>query len=436
MQSDSFSLRSFLEELDREGVLVNIWKPVSCRFQIPAILKKLEPRPVLFHNIVEHSEFRLVGNICADRNIVSRSLNTSANSLRDKIIDAIENPGEINTIENPPCQEIVIDEPDLRRLPFIWTGLNDKAPYISASIIIAYDREYGYNASFHRLMFLDKERVAARIVPRHLYKYIERGVRDVAITIGNHPAFMLASAITTEIGRSELQIASKLAPIKYAKTLTNNLLVPADSEVVLEGRITDEFVDEGPFIDILGTYDAVRKERIIEITCITMRRNPIFQYILPSGLEHKNLMGYPREVAIFKEVSKICECLDVRLTPGGASWLNAVIKIKKKNEDDPRKAIEAAFKAHESLKYVIVVDEDVDIDNPLEVEWAIATRTQLDKDLIVKLGEKGSSLDPSADQITRETCKAGLDATIPLNRDRSKFMKAKIPDVDLKQFLE
>lgn len=429
------SLRTFIRKLEDEGKIIKIEKPVSTKFEIASILKKLDPKPVLFEKVVEHPGFKLVGNLCSDRSILAEALNTSTRELKNKIIQAIENPGEKEIIENPSCQEIVIEEPDLTKLPFIWTGTLDFAPYMSASIIIAYDKEYGYNASFHRLMLVDSKRVVPRIVPRHLYKYVERGCREVAITIGNHPAFMLASAITANIELDELSVASSLAKIRYAETLTNNLLVPAESEVVLEGYITDEYIDEGPFIDILGTYDIVRRERIIEIRCITMKKNPIFQYILPGGCEHKNLMGLPREATIFREVSKVCECLDVKLTAGSGGWLNAVVKIRKKNDEDGRRAIEAAFKGHESLKYVVVVDEDIDIDNLDEVEWAISTRTQLDRDLVLKPGEKGSSLDPSADQITRLTCKAGIDATIPSMKEKERFMKAIIPEVELERFL-
>lgn len=430
------SLRELLNKLQDRGKIITIENSAFVKFEIPSILKKLDPKPVLFEKITEYPDFKLIGNLCADRSLLAEAINTSPQELRIKLIQALENPKEKKIVENPPCQEVVIDNPDLTRLPFIWTGLRDRAPYITASIIVAYDREYGYNASYHRLMLLDKKRIAARIVPRHLYKYIERGCREIAITIGNHPAFMLAASITSSIELDELSVASSLSDIRYAKTLTNNLLVPAECEIVLEGYITDEYTDEGPFLDILGTYDIVRKERIIEIRCITMRKNPIFQYILPAGYEHKNLMGLPREATMFYEVSKVCECLDVRLTPGSGGWLNAIVKIRKKNDEDGKKAIEAAFRGHESLKYVVVVDEDIDIDNLEEVEWAISTRTQLDRDLVIKPGQKGSSLDPSADQITRLTCKAGIDATIPLTIGDEKFRKAIIPEVDIKRFFK
>ena len=423
-------LREFLSELDELGILAKIDRRVSTKFEIPALIKKLDPRPVIFTNIDDHEEFRLAANISANRGLAAKSLNIGEGELLNKLIHAIENPSKGEIVKNAPCQEIIIHDPDLRRLPFLVFGERDGGPYLTAGIVIAYDPEYGFNASYHRLMLIGRNRLVARILPRHLNTYIERGNRDVAITIGNHPAFMLASAVSWKLGISELDIANALKPMKYTWTITNNLLVPADCEVVLEGRVTDEWTDEGPFIDITGTYDIVRKQRVIEIKCLTMRRDTIFQQILPGGTEHRFLMGTPREATIFREVSKVCDVLDVRLTGGGCNWLHCVIKIRKKNEDDGRRAIEAAFKAHKSLKHVIVVDEDIDISDPNEVEWALATRTQLDKDLILKPGELGSSLDPSADQVNRITCKAGVDATIPLGEEREKFIKARIPGED------
>ncbi len=424
------SLRDFIKTLDEENLLVHVRRPVSTRYEVAAILKRLDPRPVLFHEVHEAPGFKLLGNLCADRRILARALGVSERDLLKRVADAMENPRNGEIASDPPCQEIVIDDPDLRRLPFLLFGERDGGPYLTAGIVIARDPELGHNASYHRLMILDERRVAARILPRHLDEFIRRGVRRVAIAVGNNPAFMLAAAVTWKLGVSELDIAAALAPMRYAKAVTSDILVPADCEIVLEGRITDERADEGPFIDITGTYDIVRRERVIEIECITMRKDPIFQQILPAGSEHRNLMGMPREAAIYADASKICEVVDVRLTPGGCNWLHCAISIRKKCNDDPRKVIEAALRAHQSLKHVIVVDEDIDLSNPYDLEWAIATRVQLDKDLVLKPNELGSSLDPSADQVTRRTCKAGLDATIPLSADRSKFIRAKIPGED------
>ena len=281
------SLRAFLDELEESGDIFHVKKPVSTKFEIAAIMKKLDPRPVLFHEVKKAPGFKLLGNLCADRRIIARSLGISEKDLLRKLLEAIENPRRGEVVGNPPCQEVVIDDPDLRKLPLLVFGERDGGPYLTAGIVVAYDREYGFNASYHRLMLLDEKRLVARILPRHLDEFIRRGARKIAITIGNHPAFMLASAVSWKMGVSELDIANALTPIRYAKTTDGELLIPADCEVVLEGRVTDELADEGPFIDVTGTYDIVRKQRVIEIERITMRRDPIFQQILPAGSEHR-----------------------------------------------------------------------------------------------------------------------------------------------------
>ena len=131
----------------------------------------------------------------------------------------------------------------------------------------------------------------------------------------------------------------------------------------------------------------------------------------------------PREPTIFREVSKVCKCLDVHITPGGCSWLHAVVKIRKEHADDGKMAIEAAFRGHSSLKHVFIVDEDIDIQDPYEVEWAFATRFQADKNIVIKPQEKGSSLDPSANPVTGKTTKVGFDLTIPKSTNKECFYK-------------
>jgi UbiD family decarboxylase len=189
-------------------------------------------------------------------------------------------------------------------------------------------------------------------------------------------------------------------------------------------------------VDLTETQDVVRQEPVLKVHCITHRHDAIWHALLPGGLEHKLLMGMPREPTIFQEVSKVAHCLDVNINPGGCSWLHAIVKIKKANEDDGRKAIEAAFRGHRSCKHVFVVDEDIDIYDPLSVEWAMATRFQADRDLLMIGRERGSSLDPSATPGTYETCKVGFDATAPLTTKGKHFKKVSFPAVDLSQFLD
>ena len=381
----------------------------------------------------------MAAGVCGTRGALARSIGVGPASLLPRILDSIEHPKEFRVAHDAPCQEIIEDEVDLSKIPILTHCELDGGPYVTAGIAVAHDRQYGYNASFHRLMVIGKDRVAARILPRHLDEFIKRGNRDVGVALGNHPAFLFASAVSCEIGKSELAIANSLKEMSFVKCTTNGSMVPADCELVLEGVVTDELVDEGPFPDIIGSYDIVRKQRVIKVNRITHRKDPIYQAILPGGVEHRFLMGTPREATMFREVSKVCECIDVRLTAGGSSWLHAVVKIRKRRQDDANDAIEAAFRGHGSLKQVVVVDEDIDIEDPNAVEWAIATRAQFDSDLKLRPGELGSSLDPSADQMTRKTCKVGVDATIPLGSPKERFLKSRIPgenEVRPEEYLE
>ena len=173
----------------------------------------------------------------------------------------------------------------------------------------------------------------------------------------------------------------------------------------------------------------------MEVKCITHREDPVWHALLPGGLEHKLLMGMPREPTIFREVSQVVNCLDVNINPGGCSWLHAIVQIKKEHEDDGQKAIRAASRGHRSCKHIYVVDEDIDIYDPLSVEWAMATRFQADHDLVMLGRERGSSLDPSANPGTYETCKVGFDLTAPLNSGGKPFKKVPFPHVDLSEFI-
>ena len=431
-------MRDFIAELDRTGDLGHIRREVSPKFEIAAVASKLDGKPLLFEN-VKGSGYRVATGICGTRSMLARSIGVDPGELLPTVLESIEHPKRFEMAQGAPCQEVVEDEVDLGRIPILTHCEHDGGPYVTAGIAVAHDKEYGYNASYHRLMVIGKDRVAARILPRHLDEFITRGNRDVGIALGNHPAFLFASAVSCEIGKSELEIANALKEMKFVKCLTNDSVVPAGCELVLEGAVTDELVDEGPFPDIIGSYDIVRKQRVIMINRITHRLNPIYQAILPGGVEHRFLMGTPREATMFREVSRVCDCIDVRLTAGGSSWLHAVVKIRRKKLEDPKNAIDAAFRGHGSLKQAVVVDEDIDIEDPSAVEWAVATRTQMDTDLTLKPGELGSSLDPSADQVTRKTCKVGIDATIPFGGQRDGFLKSKIPGeegIRVEEYLE
>jgi UbiD family decarboxylase len=264
------------------------------------------------------------------------------------------------------------------------------------------------------------------------------GELEIAICIGNSAAVLLAASTSLPKGVDELGMANAMERTELVKCKTIDLEVPRDCEIVLEGRITEESAPEGPFLDLTGILDKVRQQPVIEIGCMTYREKPIYQTILAGRREHRLLMGMPKEPTIFNEANKVCECKDVYITVGGCSWLHAVVQIKKKNKDDGKKAITAAFEGHKSLKHCVVVDDDINIYDPNEVEWAIATRFQADKDAVILPKQGGSSLDPSADLTEgkkAETCKMGLDATTPSTQTGKGFKKEEYQKVDLGKFL-
>jgi UbiD family decarboxylase len=234
-------------------------------------------------------------------------------------------------------------------------------------------------------------------------------------------------------GVDELAIAHALAPTPLVPCQTIDLEVPAEAELILEGRITEAVAEEGPFPDLTGTMDRVRRQPIIEIDHITHRRAPVFHALIPGGKEHKNLMGMPREPTIFAAVNQVCQCTAVCVTPGGMSWLHAVVQIDKQDDEDGRRAIHAAFQGHTSLKHVVIVDTDVDIYDSGDVEWAIATRFQADRDLVLLTDQPASSLDPSGTQAPgrkSRTAKMGLDATAPVGHGRRKYERVAYRPVD------
>src|SRR2546427_269337 len=226
---------------------------------------------------------------------------------------------------------------------------------------------------------------------------------------------------TTDVDLRELPIP-KLFPKDAGRYIPAGVWV-AEAEYVLEGRLIHEVHEEGPFVDAVRTYDRVRKEPILVVDRIYHRENPIFHIIVGGLDEHFMFMGMPREPVIYQAVSRaVPHVKAVRLTEGGCAWLHGVVSIRKQHQGDGKNAILAAFGAHTSMKQVVIVDEDIDVFDDRDVEWAIATRFQADRGLVVLHDVRGSSIDPSA----RDgfTSKMGIDATKPLAADPAMFDKA------------
>jgi UbiD family decarboxylase len=432
-------LEDYIKKLAAQGILKAVRKPISKRLEIAGVLKALEPTPVLLESVKE-SAYRVVGNLFCTKTQIADYFGIRPDQMIPTLASAIEHRSPPEKAKTAPCQEVVENVVDLDRLPILMHNVIDGGPYVSSAVVVSVDPEYGQNLDFHRAMQIDKNHMAVRVVTgRDFHKFLEKnGEVEVAFCIGNTPEVLVAAATSVETGVDELYIANALKPIKVTKAKTVNLMIPADCEFVLEGRVFQkERHSEGPFIDLTETVDVVRQEPVFEVKKITHRKTAIWQALLPGRLEHKILMGMPREPTVYRKVKERgVEVLDTSITPGGASWLHVAVKIRKKNPDDGLKAIEGAFAGHTSAKHVWVYDEDIDIYNEQEREWAMATRFQGDKSMHVKAREPGSSLDPSAEPGTKMTTKIGFDCTKALETKGKGFEKAEFPKVDLKHFLE
>jgi 2,5-furandicarboxylate decarboxylase 1 len=441
------TLRSYIQQLTNSGELITVKSPVSKIYEIAGILKQLEPRPVLFEQVKE-SSFPVLGNLLCSKAAFASYLGIQVQDIIPTLMQAIEAHAACPVISEAACQEVVMDKPDLDNLPILRHCALDGGNYISSGVFIARHPKYGQNLDFHRAMQFSKTEMAIRVVRgRHFHQFLEEvGSLDVAVCIGVAPEVLVAAAISVELGLNELEIANALSTrclndslgLVHAKTV--DLLIPAEAEFVLEGTVyNDRRHAEGPFVDLTETYDIVRNEPVFEVKAITHRKDAIWHALLPGALEHKLLMGMPREPTIFKKVNEVARCLDVNVNPGGCSWLHAIVQIDKQAEEDGKKAIQATFAGHRSCKHVFVVDKDIDIYNPMEVEWAMATRFQGGADLLIKPKEPGSSLDPSSERSgagTHLTTKLGFDLTKPLARQGKDFDKARFPVVDIDKYLK
>jgi UbiD family decarboxylase len=423
-------IHQFVASAEAADYLIRIDREVDPFLELAHIAAENDGHPMLFKR-VKGSAFPVVAGVCSDRRYFGMALGVPADRVMFRLAEALAAPqpvpewvqtrqvaGNLSGLEPAPCQEIIEPEVNLEALPFLTHYAGDAGAYASAAVAFINDPETGPNASYHRLLRLDRTRLAARLVERRGTETAWRRSGPeglpVAICIGLPPHVLLAASMAPPPGVDELTIAQALAPTPVA-ACASGIRVPAEAEFVLEGRITHELVSEGPFVDLTGTYDFTRRQPVIAIDRVTHRRDAIYQALLPGKLEHRLLMGMPREPTIYAEVNKVAHCLNVHVTPGGASWLHAVVQIARQSPEDGKRAIDAAFRGHGSLKHVWVVDEDIDIFDPNDVEWAVATRFQADRDLVVLSDQPSSSLDPSAHHVPGQksrTAKMGLDATI------------------------
>ncbi|MCL2116173.1 MAG: UbiD family decarboxylase [Methanobrevibacter sp.] len=425
-------MENFLKNNAADLEVLKIDEEVSAKYEAGKLLKK-HPEKIVILNNVKGYDIPVISGICNTREKIAKSLGCTVNEIIHKIIIATENPKKVVNFDN--LDKYNSSKADLSKIPVLTHYKRDGGAYITSGVIFARDPETGVqNASIHRMLVLGKDKLVVRIVPRNLYTYFQKCEKlgrdlDIAIAIGMDPSTLLSSTTSIPIDHDEMEVANafKNGNLKLYNCEENDLKVP-EAEIIFEGKIlAGEREKEGPFVDLTDTYDIVREEPVIHLSKMHLKDNAMYHAILPAGYEHKLLQGLPQEPRIFNAVKNTVPTVkNVVLTEGGCCWLHAAIAIEKQTQGDGKNVIMAALAAHPSLKHAVVVDNDINIFNPQDLEYAIATRVKGDDDIIIIPKARGSTLDPAA-LPDGTTTKVGVDATKILGKEE-KFERVSLSE--------
>jgi 2,5-furandicarboxylate decarboxylase 1 len=393
---------------------------------------------VLFPEPGQHA-IPVVANLFADRSWIADALGVPVAKLLSTFRNAVRHPLPWVEVATAAAQEVVHEKVDLlKQLPIPKHNEHDSGPYITAALLIARNPKTGIqNVSIHRCQVSGPDRIGVLLLPRHTLHYFRMAEEageglEIALVIGVHPACILASQAIAALDVDEMEIAGALLgrPVEMVKCRTNRVRVPAHAEIVIEGRILPRVREpEGPFGEFPQYYGPRADREVIKVDAVTHRKNAIFHTIIGGGVEHLLLGGVPREATLLEHLQRSFPSVrDVRLTRGGTCRYHLAIKIDKRSQGEPKNIIMGAFGGHYDIKQVVVVDMDVNIDDEREIEWAVATRFQADRDLVIVSGAQGSKLDPSSDDGI--SAKMGLDATKPLTSDAMEFKRIHVKGVE------
>jgi len=425
------SLRQFLDTIrqHRENDIVEINETVSRNQQMTAYWEEFRHlnNPILMFNRVEDSPYPVVTNLFSTLERIGYMLGTDAEGIFDRWNKRIQARIEPEVLDNrrdaPVYKEIHLNgEWNLNQIPIPRYFQQDAGSYITAGIVVAADPEDGIlNLSFARMQQKDNETFGISVHSRgNLWEYLEKATStgqdhlNVSVVVGCHPLFHLAAATRT---RDEYPLTGALAeqPVQLVPCETNDLLVPAGAEFVLEGRIlTDEHNDEGPFSEYTGYVTGRSTRNVLKLDAVTHRDNPIFHGIIPSNSsEHLLLGGVTKQATVYREVcDSFPRVSGIRWPTWGCHFV-AIVSIDKTGEEGIQNRVAYKLMAEDYyLKYVIVVEDDVDIHVDQDVLWAVATRSQPEHALEILRHTDGNALDPSQ----REegiTSRAIIDATTP-----------------------
>lgn len=434
------NLRTYLEELEASDELLTVTREVGLHHELSAVTKLTEPAgaPALRFESIRDYTMPVVTALFGSRARIARALGVPVADAVPHVLAAIEHPQDRPTslgvdTADAPVHEVVriAGDASLDDLPIGVHSAEDAGRYLTSAVTIVRDPRTGaINTGIYRLMVHDGRHLSVNAAPNHDLGRIMRGMHgknlDIAIVLGHHPAYLIASQLKNPVHIDTHDVASRLLgePLRTVPGRTVDLPIPADAEIVIEAKVhTADVVDEGPFGEF-SYYYGKAKAPLAQVTAITHRRDALFHDLHPTHAEHRCLWLYPgREARLFAAVRAAVPGTRAVRIPFSGGALSAYLSVEKQHECDGQQAVLAAFAADHFLKHVYAVDTDVDITDTEQVLWAVNVRFQASANLVALTNAKGIRMDPTATILRRDgapqavTDKLGFDATKPVTRE-------------------
>ncbi len=424
---ERFRLRRFVESLSAAGELKTHAAPCDL-VDLPELIDN-EAQAVLMTSVGPQAQ-QVVANVCGSRSRLALAFGVAPGKVREEVQRRLRLAPEIVELDRAkaPVQQVVLtgEEADLTRLPVHLQHGEDGAPYISAAMDFVVDPRTGMtNSGIRRLMLRGPREAGIDLVSpsdfRAIYEAnVKNGPFPVAFVIGAHPIDYMAAMMRVPIDELGLVSSLRAAPLPVVKCVTNDIRVPADAEYVIEGYLDERghVEPEGPFGEFLGYYGALKRNPVFHVTAITHRKNALFQSMSIGGrtmarTDTAQLNAIRTEVMVWRALeTAVREPLDVYATGSSGGMFNVRVSLRQRVPGEARNAISAALGCLGNIKNVFVVDPDIDIYSDEQIDWALATRFQPDRDLVVLSGMRTLPLDPSLAE-AKVGGKAGFDLTWP-----------------------
>jgi 2,5-furandicarboxylate decarboxylase 1 len=475
-------MRSFVNFLERRGDLVRVKREVDPKYEMAAVLSRLEERDQagLFEK-VRGSSIPVVGELYQNPTRMALALGLPYEKEYDqleiwnKVQHAIDHPTSYREVTDSPVKEVVKtgDDVNMRDLPVPTIYEEDGGPFITMAADIVRNEETGVlNFGVHRIQVFGKNTITlASGSSSDLWQVIQRGRRtgktiDVAVAIGVDPASLFAAVSSAPSNVSELEVAGTLRgkPLEVVRCETVDLLAPANAEIIIEGKIdTANWVLEGPFGEWHGLYGGHPEMPLTKVTAICRRSDAIFEMDLGGrAKEHLNLCetltSQTLRLELLQELRSRFSGVrikDLNIPWSGCTW-HMTIAIKKRSERDPKDIIDAAFNyvarsgfergvpLSSMVKRIVVVDEDIDIHNIQDIDWALASRVPDESRIIVTpnvptwtsefVAKPRNPLGPHVHDTNdslalSKSCRISVDATMPLEKIE-ELKRPKIPGIE------